>query len=176
MYRFVVENSWILGYSKLLHTMLCEMVTESKVNLKEVFISLASCFLPTSALPSLKMSDMDSSLMAWSIYIQNDLQPTWNTDSSGMEIHLKALHYTLINPFPLWFTLIMLVHWLRTVLTDTDPPKPKKKKKDPDFIRNFQLIHSNCINHEPYSKPSFPTPQLPYGHILLFMHRFNIMT
>ncbi len=26
--------------------------------------------------------------------------------------------------------------------------------------RNIQLIHSNCINHELYSEPSFPAPQL----------------
>ncbi len=29
-----------------------------------------------------------------------------------------------------------------------------------DIVRNLQLIHSNCINHEMYSEPTFPAPQL----------------
>ncbi len=29
-----------------------------------------------------------------------------------------------------------------------------------DMVRNLQLIHSNRINHELYSEPTFPAPQL----------------
>ncbi len=40
-----------------------------------------------------------------------------------------------------------------------------------DIVKNLQLIHSNCLNHELYSEPSFPAPQ---GQLYLLSHTLNV--
>ena len=39
-----------------------------------------------------------------------------------------------------------------------------------DIIRDLQLIHSNCINHELCSEPSFPAPQVYLLRYTLCLH------
>ncbi len=47
-----------------------------------------------------------------------------------------------------------------------------------DIVKNLQLIHSNHLNHELYSEPSFPAPQLYLlSHTLIQTHttKTNVM-